>query len=67
MAFAYCPECGGRVYVGRKPWLGQPVGCEQCEADLEVVEVHPLTLDWEEGELADDDWVTDRSVEMATP
>lgn len=55
MAFAYCPDCGSRIYLGHRPWLGQPAVCDQCEADLEVVRLNPPGLDWVD-ELADDLW-----------
>lgn len=55
MAFSYCPDCGSRVYLGHKPWVGQPVGCDRCNADLEVVEVNPPQLDWTEN-LLDESW-----------
>jgi hypothetical protein len=46
MAFAYCLDCGSRIYLGAKPWKGQPVFCERCDADMEVTRVNPLELDW---------------------
>jgi hypothetical protein len=46
MAFAYCPDCGGRLYVGKRPWVGQPVSCDRCDADVEVTQVNPLVVDW---------------------
>lgn len=46
MAIAYCLDCSGRIYLGSKPSLGQAVYCERCGADLEVVQVNPLALDW---------------------
>jgi lysine biosynthesis protein LysW len=46
MAFAYCPDCAGRIYLGRKPWVGQPASCDYCDADLEVVGLNPLQVDW---------------------
>ncbi|MCL7452224.1 MAG: lysine biosynthesis protein LysW [Anaerolineae bacterium] len=55
MAFAYCPDCASRIYLGRKPWLNQPAFCDQCEADLEVVRLNPPVLDWVD-EVADDPW-----------
>ncbi len=61
MAFAYCLDCGGRIYLGRKPWVGQAAFCELCGADLEVIRINPLELeltdeladDWEEGAVLD--------------
>ena len=58
MAFAYCPECVARLYLGRKPWLGQPVICEHCDADLEVVKLNPPELDWVD-DVTDRDWEGD--------
>jgi hypothetical protein len=46
MAFAYCLDCGSRIYLGQKPWVGQPAFCERCEADLEVIGLNPLEIDW---------------------
>ena len=46
MAIAYCLDCGSRIYLGRKPWVGQAVFCDSCDADLEVTRVNPLELDW---------------------
>jgi lysine biosynthesis protein LysW len=46
MAFAYCLDCGDRIYLGRKPWVGQPAFCEECGADLEVTHLNPLELEW---------------------
>lgn len=54
MAFAYCPECSARVYLGRKPWLGQPATCDECEADLEVTLLNPPRLEWVDGEWEDE-------------
>jgi lysine biosynthesis protein LysW len=50
MAFAYCPDCSARIYLGRKPWIGQPITCDYCEADLAVVQVNPPRLDWSDGD-----------------
>ena len=46
MAVAYCLNCGGRIYLGQRPWVGQAVFCDRCGADLEVTQVNPLDLDW---------------------
>lgn len=62
MAFAYCPDCAARIYLGRKPWLGQPVTCDFCDADLEVVALNPPALDWvDSGD--DQDWDTRQEFE----
>ena len=46
MTLAKCPLCGEKVKVGTKPWMGQQVDCPACDANLEVVSLHPLSLDW---------------------
>ena len=53
MAFAYCLDCGDRIYLGRKPWIGQDAFCERCGADLEVIGTNPLELEW--SDLVDTD------------
>ncbi len=54
MAFAYCLDCGARIYLGRIPWVGQPAYCERCGADLEVTKTNPLQLEWTD-DLVDTD------------
>jgi lysine biosynthesis protein LysW len=62
MAFTYCVDCGGRIYLGRKPWVGQPAFCDRCGADLEVIRLNPLELDWTEN-LVDEEWEKDTVME----
>jgi lysine biosynthesis protein LysW len=54
MAVAYCIACGGRIYLGNRPWVGQGAFCDRCGADLEVTNTSPLILDWTD--YAGDDW-----------
>jgi alpha-aminoadipate carrier protein LysW len=62
MAVATCPDCGNEINLGRNPREGQSVTCPDCEADLEVISLDPLELDWaysdhdEEWDTPDDDW-----------
>jgi lysine biosynthesis protein LysW len=65
MAFAYCLECGERIYLGQRPWIGQEVFCERCGADLEVTCVRPLELDWTE-DLVESDQDRGLEVELET-
>lgn len=65
MAYAYCLDCGSRIYLGRRPWVGQPAFCDECEADLEVVRVNPLELDWTDN-LLEQEPEPDTSFELAT-
>ena len=46
MSNAKCPLCGENIKMNNKPWVGQQVGCPACDATLEVVGLHPLSLDW---------------------
>jgi lysine biosynthesis protein LysW len=46
MANAYCPDCDGRIRFNPHVVLGQKVTCPHCDADLEVISVEPLELDW---------------------
>ena len=59
-AKAICPSCGEWVNLLDHPKIGQKITCLECEADLEVIEVNPVELDWAymEEEL-DDDWDND--------
>jgi lysine biosynthesis protein LysW len=62
MAFAYCPDCAARIYLGRKPWLGQPASCDQCDASLEVVRINPPQVEWVDA-LPDDEWQQERELQ----
>ena len=53
MAIAFCPDCEEPVRVAT-PKLGQRVTCESCGAELEIVDVSPLELDWAYDEPSDD-------------
>jgi hypothetical protein len=54
MAVAYCLDCGRRIYLGHRPWVGQAAFCEHCDADLEVACVNPLELDWSDNMVDED-------------
>jgi len=43
---AECPQCGSEVSVGSQPRIGKLVECKGCGAELEVVWLDPLELDW---------------------
>ena len=57
-AKAICPSCGEWVNLPDHPEIGQKITCLECEADLEVIEVNPVELDWVymEDELDEEDW-----------
>ena len=63
MATALCPDCGQKIVIGPKPKKGQWVSCPHCNADLEIVSISPLELDWaaydEDEDFDDDFWEDD--------
>jgi alpha-aminoadipate carrier protein LysW len=46
MQNAECPQCGFEINLGSQPKLGKLVTCKECGAELEVVWLDPLELDW---------------------
>lgn len=62
MVIATCPDCEGEINLGREPREGQSVVCPDCGADLEVISLEPLELDWaysdfdEERDTSEEDW-----------
>ena len=54
MAFIYCLDCAERIYLGKRPWVGQSVYCDECGADLEVTSVNPLEIDWTDSLVGDE-------------
>ncbi len=69
MATAFCPDCEEGIALGPEPKIGQRVTCPHCSAELEVVDLSPLELDWayedsdldwdEEEDWDEDDWDDD--------
>jgi lysine biosynthesis protein LysW len=58
MAIAFCPDCEEGIGLGLSPKLGQRVTCPHCHAELEVIDLSPLELDWvydDSGEDWDDE------------
>ena len=51
-AIVTCPDCGEKIMLKGIIQIGQKVFCRNCEADLEVVDLYPVELDW-----ADEDFV----------
>lgn len=41
-----CPMCGAKVSVPTNAKEGDIVYCDACDAELEVVSLKPLELDW---------------------
>ena len=63
MATTFCPDCGQKIDIGPKPKKGQWVSCPHCNADLEIIGISPLELDWaqydEDEDFEDDLWEED--------
>jgi len=56
MAIAICLGCDEDIRFSGRPRLGQMIVCHRCGAQLKVVDVNPLELDWTfEGDDADED------------
>ncbi|MFN2135739.1 MAG: hypothetical protein ACK2UK_07290 [Candidatus Promineifilaceae bacterium] len=43
---AKCVACRSRIFFKARPELGDYVTCPECKAQLEVVALSPLRLDW---------------------
>jgi len=60
MATAYCPDCGRAIRIGGEPKVGVRLECPSCHAELEIVESHPIELDWTISSASwdddEDDW-----------
>ncbi len=41
-----CPSCGAHINLKLNPKMGQQVVCTDCKAELEVVWLEPVQLDW---------------------
>lgn len=52
---AKCPMCSADVTIPKNAKLGTLVICGECEAELEVVSLKPLELDWPLDDLDEDD------------
>lgn len=46
MSKAKCPMCGASVNVPTNAKEGDLVFCDACDAELEIVNLKPLELDW---------------------
>jgi lysine biosynthesis protein LysW len=57
MAKGYCIECEATLNLGKAPHKGQRISCFKCGADLEVVGLSPIELDWAYDE--EEVWDTD--------
>jgi hypothetical protein len=56
-----CLDCERPFELGFQPVEGQIISCPNCDAELEVINVQPLELDfyyedWEDEDWEDEDW-----------
>ncbi len=61
---AYCPACDNDIVFATRPKISQMCRCTNCDTELEVVDLDPLTLDWiyeddDEYDFDDDDVIDD--------
>jgi DNA-directed RNA polymerase subunit RPC12/RpoP len=63
MARVYCPDCDERIIFNPHVKLGMRFNCSECDAELEVISVDPLEIDWaydysweEDEDEEDEDW-----------
>jgi lysine biosynthesis protein LysW len=61
MPTVHCIECDEQIEVEGRTRLGQRITCDNCGAELEIVSLTPLDIDYadEDGEDLDDDWEED--------
>jgi alpha-aminoadipate carrier protein LysW len=43
---AICPDCDSEIAFDKAPALGEVLICPHCDADLEVIGLEPIELDW---------------------
>ena len=46
MRVAICPACGDDIKLPNPLKVGKSVTCPYCEAELEVIDLDPVELDW---------------------
>jgi lysine biosynthesis protein LysW len=58
---ATCPSCQTKIRLNKKPFVGFFFFCDECDAELEVVELNPVVVSEvvEEYEDFDDDSTDD--------
>ena len=43
---APCPDCGEDIALRGTLRVGKQVTCPHCEAELKIIEIDPVELDW---------------------
>jgi len=46
MTIVECISCGSEIRFSKEPSMGALVTCSDCDAQLEVVWLDPIELDW---------------------
>jgi Zn finger protein HypA/HybF involved in hydrogenase expression len=60
MSVAFCPDCDEEIdFSQTTPKVGLKLICPHCETNLEIINVNPLKLDWDDSIFFDDDWDDD--------
>ena len=57
LSVASCPDCGERITLKGRIYLGRSAICPNCDAELQVTSTSPLELDWRD---EDDDEYEDK-------
>ena len=52
MATVYCPDCDEKIVLNPHFKMGLRFTCSDCDAELEVISVDPVEIDW----AYDDSW-----------
>lgn len=61
MEAANCISCGAEIFVRQPVKIGSQLKCNNCDAELEIVWLDPLEVDWPF--LEDDDYDDDEEEE----
>lgn len=54
-AIARCPDCGEKIRLTGRVFVGMAVDCPECDAALEVIATEPVELDWADDDSYDED------------
>ena len=66
MKWVKCLSCGEQIELNGKLQMGQIVVCDVCNAEFEIIGLHPLEIDWsfyDDGEGDDFEQYDDEYIE----
>jgi hypothetical protein len=46
MINASCPQCASRIEILKNPKVGQYIQCQQCQTNLVITWLYPISLDF---------------------